>query len=127
MRNLSNPSKWLNKVLNCLSHQIRVKCAFYSLRKCENQMHLYKRRGKNFNSSSIFIYYFTNLFWRSITLLCTRFFTRCIYDTSHFWFLVTFFGDEVTKIQKYYIIFVYILQGNMGKMEKNRKKITQLK
>ena len=101
MRNLSNPSKWLNKVLNCLSHQIRVKCAFYSLRKCENQMHLYKRRGKNFNSSSIFIYYFTNLFWRSITLLCTRFFTRCIYDTSHFWFLVTFFwrrSYENTKI-----------------------------
>ena len=37
-----------------------------------------------------------------------------------FWFLVTF-GDKVTKIQKYYIIFVYILQVKMGKMEKNRK------
>ena len=37
-----------------------------------------------------------------------------------FWFLVTY-GDEVTKIQKYYVIFVYILQGKMGKTEKNRK------
>ena len=43
-----------------------------------------------------------------------------------FWFLVTF-GDRVTKIQKYYVIFVYILQGKMGKMEKNGKKIMQLK
>ena len=42
---------------------------------------------------------------------------------SHFSFLVTF-GDEVTKIRKYYVIFVYILQGKMGKTE---KKITQLK
>ena len=31
------------------------------------------------------------------------------------------FGDEVTRTQKFYIIFVYILQGKMGKMEKNRK------
>ena len=38
-----------------------------------------------------------------------------------FVFLVTF-SDEVTKIQKYYVIFVYILQGKMGKMEKKRKK-----
>ena len=37
-----------------------------------------------------------------------------------FWFLVTF-SNEVTKIQKYYVIFVYILQDKMGKMEKNRK------
>ena len=42
------------------------------------------------------------------------------------WFLVNF-GDEVTKIWKYYVIFVYILQGKMGKMEKNGKKIMQLK
>ena len=41
-------------------------------------------------------------------------------------FLVTF-GDEFEKIHKYYIIFVCILQGKMGKTEKNRKKITQLK
>ena len=34
-----------------------------------------------------------------------------------FWFLVTF-GKEVTKIQKYYVTFVYILQGKMGKTEK---------
>ena len=31
---------------------------------------------------------------------------------SWFWFLVTF-GDEVTLIRKYYVIFVYILQGKM--------------
>ena len=35
-------------------------------------------------------------------------------------FLVTF-GDEVTKIRKYYLIIVYILQGKMGKTEKNQK------
>ena len=33
----------------------------------------------------------------------------------------------VTKIQKYSVIFVYILQGQMGKTEKTRKKIMQLK
>ena len=37
-----------------------------------------------------------------------------------FWFFVTI-GHEVTKIRKYYIIFVYLLQGKMGKKEKNRK------
>ena len=37
-----------------------------------------------------------------------------------FWFLITF-GDEVTKIQKYYLIFVYIWQGKMGKTEKEWK------
>ena len=40
-----------------------------------------------------------------------------MFRSSHFSFLVTF-GNEVTKIQKYYAIFVYILQGKMGKMEK---------
>ena len=34
-----------------------------------------------------------------------------------FWFLVTF-GNEVTKIWKYYVIFVNILQGKMDKTEK---------
>ena len=28
---------------------------------------------------------------------------------------------------QYYVIFVYVLQGNMGKTEKNQKQITQLK
>ena len=32
-----------------------------------------------------------------------------------------------TKLQKYYVIFVYILKGKMGKTEKTGKKITQLK
>ena len=44
------------------------------------------------------------------------------YPIFRFRFLVIF-GYEVTKIQKYYMIFVYILQAKMGKMEK----ITQLK
>ena len=45
---------------------------------------------------------------------------------SFFPFLVAF-DDEVMKIWKYCMIFVYILQGKMGKTEKPRKKITQLK
>ena len=49
-----------------------------------------------------------------------------VHPIFRFWFLVTF-GNEVTKIWKYYIIFVYILQGKMGKPEKNGKKIKQLK
>ena len=49
-----------------------------------------------------------------------------VHPIFRFWFLVTF-GDKVTKILKHYVIFVYILQGKMGKTEKNRKKITQLK
>ena len=43
-----------------------------------------------------------------------------MFSSSHFWFLVTF-GEEVMKIQKYYVIFVYILQGKMGKTVKKRK------
>ena len=31
------------------------------------------------------------------------------------------FGDKVTKIQKYYVIFVYILPGKMDKTGKNQK------
>ena len=33
---------------------------------------------------------------------------------------------SLLKIQKYYIIFVYILQCKMGKLEKNIKKITKV-
>ena len=36
-----------------------------------------------------------------------------------FWVLVTL-GDKVTKIRKYCVIFVYILQGMIGKTEKNQ-------
>ena len=43
-----------------------------------------------------------------------------VHSIFRFWFFVTF-GNEVTKIRKYYVIFVYILQGKMGKTEKNRK------
>jgi len=43
-----------------------------------------------------------------------------LFRSSHFWFLVTL-GDEVTEIWKYYVILVDILQGKMGKTEKNPK------
>ena len=42
-----------------------------------------------------------------------------VHPIFRFWFLVTF-GEEVTKIWKYYIIFVYILQGN------HASKVTQI-
>ena len=45
-----------------------------------------------------------------------------VHPIFRFLFLVTF-GNEVTKIRKYYVIFVYILQGKMGKTEKKRKEI----
>jgi hypothetical protein len=32
------------------------------------------------------------------------------------------FGDKVRKIRKYCVIFVYILQGKMGKTEKTERK-----
>ena len=35
-------------------------------------------------------------------------------------FLVTF-GNEVTDVHKYYVIFVHILQGKMGKTGKKQK------
>ena len=44
-----------------------------------------------------------------------------VHPIFRFWFLVTF-GDEVMKTQKYYAIFVYILQGKMGKTEKTERK-----
>ena len=59
-----------------------------------------------------------NLFFNLSKL---RFIYKCfVHPIFHFWFLVTF-GSEVTKIQKYYVIFVYSLQGKMGKTEKNQK------
>ena len=44
-----------------------------------------------------------------------------VHPIFRFWFLFTF-GNEVLKIQKYYVIFVYILQGKMGKTETNGEK-----
>ena len=61
--------------------------------------------------SKIFLRQERRLFLR---LLCF------VHTIFRFWFLVTF-GDEVTKIQKYYVIFVYILHGKMGKMGKMEK------
>ena len=40
---------------------------------------------------------------------------------NDFSFFITF-GNKVTKIQQYYVIIVYILQGNMGKTEKAERK-----
>jgi len=42
-------------------------------------------------------------------------------------FVFGFWSLLVTKLRKYYVIFVYILQGKMGKTEKTRKKITKVK
>ena len=45
-----------------------------------------------------------------------------MFRSSHFSFLdLVTFGEEVMKIRKYYVIFVYILQGKIGKTEKNWK------
>ena len=54
-----------------------------------------------------------------------------MFCSSHVLFLVFgHFGDEVTKIQKYHIIFVYILQGKTGKgenwKENNTTKATKI-
>ena len=40
-----------------------------------------------------------------------------MFRSSNFSFLVTF-GDEGTKVRKYYVIFVYILQGKTEKIWK---------
>ena len=48
-----------------------------------------------------------------------------VHPIFSFWFFVTF-GNKVTKKQKYYAIFVYILQGKMGN-SRNEKKFMQLK
>ena len=55
------------------------------------------------------------------TQLCPFLLFTLMFGSSHFSFLVTF-DDEVRKIQKYYVIFVYILQGKMGKTETNGEK-----
>ena len=46
--------------------------------------------------------------------------TTYLFCSFHFWFLV-FWSLLVTKLQKYYVIFVYILQDKVGKMEKSQK------
>jgi hypothetical protein len=43
-----------------------------------------------------------------------------VHSIFRFWFLVTF-DDEITKTRKFYVLFVYILQGKMGKTEKKWK------
>ena len=46
--------------------------------------------------------------------------TNLMFISFHFLFFVSF-GNEVTKIWKYFVIFVYILQGKKSKMEIQRK------
>ena len=54
--------------------------------------------------------------------LMTSLFARCfVHFIFHFWSLLS------TKLQKYSVIFVYILHGKMSRTEKTGKKITQLK
>ena len=47
----------------------------------------------------------------------------CLFTNVVFipFFVVGFWSVLAIKLQKYYVIFVYILQGKMGKTEKNRK------
>ena len=57
--------------------------------------------------------------------------SRCIcfiHPIFGFWFLVIF-GDDVTKIRKYYVIFVYILQGKARRKkwkENHATKVTKI-
>ena len=44
-----------------------------------------------------------------------------VHSIFRLWFLVTF-GNKVMKIQQYYKIFVYILQGKMGKTERKSER-----
>ena len=53
--------------------------------------------------------------------------TFLIYVSFIPFFVFGFWSLLATKLQKYYIIFVYFLQGKMGKTETNEKKIMQLK
>ena len=53
-----------------------------------------------------------------LNLLSFKYPDITLFVSFHFSFFVfVSFGDEVMKIQKYYVIFVYILQGKTGKME----------
>ena len=42
------------------------------------------------------------------------------------YFVFGFFSLLVTKLRKYYIIFVYISQGKMGTMENHATKVTKI-
>ena len=57
--------------------------------------------------------------WKKIVLnrKLYKYFVRLI---CRFWFKVTF-GDEVTKVQKYYVILVYVLQGKMEETERKSR------
>ena len=47
-----------------------------------------------------------------------------LFRSSHFWYLFfVIVGNEVTKIK---VIFVYILQGKMGKTENHETRVTEI-
>ena len=65
---------------------------------------------------------FHHIFLRILNFL----FLSYVHPILRFWFLVSF-SNKVMKIRKYYVIFVYILQGKMGKVEKNHPtKVTKI-
>ena len=49
---------------------------------------------------------------------------HCFFHLIFRFSFLVIFGDEVTKIRKYYVIFVYIFQDKMGKMEKQKENQT---
>ena len=91
------PSCWKLTLLLCLLWH----CCQAYINKCQRQGPQETLAGRTEPATTFQRYVFTRFLFRSFQIL----------------FLVTF-GDEVTKIQKFYVIFVYILQGKIGKMEK---------
>ena len=69
------------------------------------------------NSEALFLILSNKRFYFSKILIKTKFVSFIPFFVFGFWSL----GNEVTKIQKYCVIFVYILQGKMSKTEKNWK------
>ena len=53
----------------------------------------------------------------------TYFIQNFVHPIFHFWFFITF-ADKVMKIQNYYVIFVYILQGKTEKKERKSRNLS---
>ena len=88
----------------------RSELQFFSLTSTDDTINL-RHNGNKMLSEVVFLFFKPRNFTRFIEFIAFL----------AFWFLVTF-GYKVTKLQKYYIIFVYILQGKMGKTEKRGRK-----
>ena len=86
----------------------RSELQFFSLTSTDDTINL-RHNGNKMLSEVVFLFFKP----------CN--FTRFIFCSSHFW-LFGFWSLLATKLQKYYIIFVYILQGKMGKTEKMERK-----